>query len=427
METGKRKFWNFIDNFKGDKVIWMIVLLLILISLVTIFSSTSGLAKGDTTRLDIFFDQFRLVLGGLLIIIVCYNIPSIGIIRRLSVLGFPLSAALLFCLIAGIGAEEINGAVRSLKVGGFQIYIFEVIKVAMVMYLAWAIHKYKEKSFKFLYYIADKFPRLGFLRTDWAQRVFYVYFPILIVVGGMFKGGISSTLFTGLVMFLTILIGGMPKKEILATVFIGACVISIFVGIHFASGGEKFSRIGTAINRLTLHKEYDVIRNGNPKSIEYKEALDKIRQPEGAKIAVMEGGLFGKGPGNSTQKYTVYAIFSDYMYSFIIEEYGLIGGIVILILFVSLLARGALIVNLCDSSFAKTAVAGLVLLISGQALMHMFINVNIGPLTGQTLPMVSHGASSFLSFSVAFGVLLSISRLAKEGMDAKIAEMETQL
>ena len=156
------------------------------------------------------------------------------------------------------------------------------------------------------------------------------------------------------------------------------------------------------------------------------EAIDKIRQPESAKIAVKEGGIFGKGPGNSTQKYSVYAIFSDYIYSFIIEEYGLFGGILVLVLYVSLLARGSLIVRLCDSTFAKIAVAGLVLLITGQAFMHMFINVNIGPLTGQTLPMVSHGSSSFLSFSVAFGVLLSISKLAKKNMDARIAEVQAE-
>ena len=154
------------------------------------------------------------------------------------------------------------------------------------------------------------------------------------------------------------------------------------------------------------------------------DAIDRIRQPESAKLAVKEGGLIGKGPGNSTQKYSVYAIFSDYIYSFIIEEYGLIGGIIVLMLYVSLLARGSLIVELCDSCFAKIAVAGLVLLITGQAFMHMMINVNLGPLTGQTLPMVSHGSSSFLSFSVAFGVLLSISRLARKNMDAKMAEME---
>ncbi len=433
----QRSFWSFFDNFKGDKVIWMIALLLILISLITIFASASGLAKGDTSRLDIFFSQFKLACAGLAIIILCYNIPSIGFIRLFSQTGFIVSAGLLFCLIAGIGTITINGAQRALQIGGMQVYVFEVIKVAMVMYLAWAIDSYKKDSFRLPKTLTVISPALGFLDRPIAKRIMYIYLPIIIVAGGMFKGGISSTLFTGLIMFLIILIGGMPKREIFGALGIGCCLIGLAVGIYFASDGKAFSRIGTGISRLTLHKEYAVIENENRLqeieaargerhvwSRDYMEAIDKIRQPESAKIAVKEGGFFGKGPGNSTQKYSVYAIFSDYIYSFIIEEYGLFGGIIVLLLYVSLLARGSLIVRLCDSTFAKIAVAGLVLLITGQAFMHMFINVNIGPLTGQTLPMISHGSSSFLSFSVAFGVLLSISKLAKKNMDARIAEMQ---
>ena len=433
----QRGFWSFFDNFKGDKVIWMIVLLLILISLVTIFASASGLAKGDTSRLDIFFSQFKLACAGLAIIILCYNIPSIGFIRLFSQTGFFVSAVLLFCLIAGIGTININGAERALQIGGMQVYIFEVIKVAMVMYLAWAIDSYRKDSFKLPRIMSLISPRLSFFEKPAAKRIIYIYLPVIAVIGGMFKGGISSTLFTGLIMFLIILIGGMPKKEIFGALGAGCCLIGLFVGMYFASDGEMFPRIGTGVNRLTLHREYRIIeeenrlqaleeaRGGSHRwSADYMDAIDRIRQPESAKLAVKEGGLIGKGPGNSTQKYSVYAIFSDYIYSFIIEEYGLIGGIIVLMLYVSLLARGSLIVELCDSCFAKIAVAGLVLLITGQAFMHMMINVNLGPLTGQTLPMVSHGSSSFLSFSVAFGVLLSISRLARKNMDAKMAEME---
>lgn len=437
-ETRKKNLWSFLDNFKGDKVIWMIVLLLILISLVTIFASASGLAKGDTTRLDIFFSQFKFACIGLGIIILCYNIPSIGFIRILSSTGFFISMTLLICLIAGIGTVNINGAERALMIGGMQVYVFEVIKVAMVMYLAWAIDSYKKDSFKLPRILEILSPKLAFFGKPVVKRISYIYVPVILVAAGMFKGGISSTLFTGLIMFLVILIGGMPKKEIFGALGIGCCLIGLAVGMYFASGGEMFSRIGTGINRLTLHKEYRIIENENRIrmteaargerhvwSKEYREAIDKIRQPESAKLAVKEGGLIGKGPGNSTQKYSVYAIFSDYIYSFIIEEYGLVGAVIVLILYVSLLARGSLIVEMCDSWFAKIAVAGLVLLITGQAFMHMMINVNIGPLTGQTLPMISHGTSSFLSFSVAFGVLLSISRLAKKNMDARIAEIQT--
>ena len=97
-----------------------------------------------------------------------------------------------------------------------------------------------------------------------------------------------------------------------------------------------------------------------------------------------------------------------------------------MILYLSVLARGCMIVRFCDTCFAKVAVAGLCLLITGQAFMHILVNVNIGPLTGQTLPLISHGSSSFLCFSVAFGVLLSISRLARKKVDAQIAEVQPE-
>jgi cell division protein FtsW len=128
-------------------------------------------------------------------------------------------------------------------------------------------------------------------------------------------------------------------------------------------------------------------------------------------LAIKQGGLKGKGPGRSTQRYIVPVMFGDYMFSFIIEEYGLWGAIIIIVLYVSLFARGAIIARNCNSAFAKTAIAGLVLLISGQGFMHMMVNVHMLPQTGQTLPMISHGSSSFLVFSLAFGILLSISRM----------------
>ena len=103
----------------------------------------------------------------------------------------------------------------------------------------------------------------------------------------------------------------------------------------------------------------------------------------------------------------------DYMFSFIIEEYGLLGGILIICLYLSLLARSSLIARNCGSDlYAKLTVAGLTILITGQAFLHIFVNSDIGPMTGQTLPLISHGNSAFLCFSFAFGVILSISRIA---------------
>jgi cell division protein FtsW len=107
------------------------------------------------------------------------------------------------------------------------------------------------------------------------------------------------------------------------------------------------------------------------------------------------------------------------MFSFIVEEYGLIGGILIILLYVSLLARGSLIASKCTNEYAKIAVGGLSILITGQAFMHMMVNVDIGPMTGQTLPLISHGSFAFIVFCIAFGVILSISRMARNQIKAE--------
>ena len=366
-------FWNFVDNIQGDKVILIIITMLIMFSIVAIFSSTSLLADSHTSRLDIFKEQMLTVLGGIVIIAVCYMIPKIWVFRVLSQFGFIVSVLLLVLLHTPLGVE-VNGAVRAIRLGPVQVHAYEVTKVAMIMYLAWAVHAYKNDSFKMAGWLASKF------------------------------------------------IGGIKFKEILAPAMLCIVAAGLCAGIYFISGGKAFGRFATALSRMTMGEKHEDIKNLRPGTIEFQEALDAIKQPASAKIAIHEGGLLGKGPGNSTQKYTVPLMFSDYMFSFIIEEYGLVGGIVVIMLYVSLLARASLIVRACDNDFAKTAVAGLAVLISGQALMHMFINADMGPLTGQTLPMISHGKSSFFAFSIAFGVLLSISKMAK----AKIRKEEEE-
>ena len=146
---------NFMDRLAGDKVVWIIVLCLCLISMVAIFSSTSQLATESTTRIDIVRTQFFTILGGLALIFVLYKINNIKVFKWLSQWGFLLSLAMLLILdfklnIGPIESASINGARRILKVGGFQIHVFEIIKVAMVMYLAWAVETFRKGGFKLL-------------------------------------------------------------------------------------------------------------------------------------------------------------------------------------------------------------------------------------------------------------------------------------
>ena len=433
--TIKKGLWNLIDRIEGDKVVWVIVFMLLMISWLAIFSSTPLLAlELKTDRLSIMKEQIFITALGLGIIFILYNIRKIGVLKWFSQLGFGLSFVLLLILdshadLGFVYAEKINEAWRTLKMFGFQLHVFEVVKVAMIMYLAWAINEYrcdlrtggKGKHFKLANRLA-KNRNFEFLAKPFWKKVMYIYIPILIVTGMVMVGSNSSALIIGGVMLATLAVGGLEMKEVWMAILCVAAVGGLAFGIHKLSDGKTFKRLATFESRLTMNTdprqllEPDVIND----KIKFQKRLDKIQQPNAAKIAVAEGGILGKGPGGSTQKYIVPVMFGDYMFSFLLEEYGLWGGIIIIILYVSLLARGSWIARLCESDFAKIAVGGLTLLITAQAFLHMYINVGLGPLTGQTLPLVSHGKSAFLAFCVAFGVIISISRMANN----KIREEE---
>lgn len=433
--TAKKGLWNLIDRIEGDKVVWVIVFMLLMISWLAIFSSTPLLAlEMHTDRISIMKEQMIITVLGFGVLLGLFSIRKIGIIRWFSKLGFAVSFGLLLILDAKmnlgfIKAEVRNEALRNLSMFGFQIHVFEVVKVAMIMYLSWAMHEFKcdskernkGKYLKLANSLA-KNPNLDFLAKPFWKKIIYLYVPILIITGMVMIGSNSSAIIIGGVMLATLMIGGLEMKEVWLAI---ACVVTaagLAFGVHKISDGKAFQRMATFESRLTANN--DPAQLLDPELMKDKEAfrkrLGKIQQPNAAKIAVHEGGILGKGPGGSTQKYVVPVMFGDYMFSFLLEEYGLWGGIIIIILYVSLLARGSWIARLCDSDFAKTAVGGLTLLITGQAFLHMYINVGLGPLTGQTLPLVSHGNSSFLSFCVAFGVILSISRMANN----KIREEE---
>ena len=423
--TKKKGIWSWIDNIQGDKVIWMIAILLILFSCISVFSSTSALVKEDVSRLDIFAEQMKVVCIGLAAIFVCYFIPRIWIFRFFSQLGFLVSFVLLMMLVLKIGVDTRNGATRALSVGGLQLNVYEVVKVAMVMYLSWASNANATKSFT----IANKlsgFKNFKWLKKPFVQRLIYIYAPILIVMGLEIDGSFSSTAIIAIVMVMTVLLGGVPFKEFFMVGLAALAALILGYGVYKATGWELLSRYETVESRIDEWlngSKKKTLKEMNPNTAEYEKAKDGLLQTEGAMMAIKEGGFFGKGPGRSTYKYTVPLIFSDYMFSFIIEEYGILfGAIPLLILYLSLLARGSIIVRNCDNVFAKTSVGGLCLLISFQAVVHMMINVGLLPSTGQTLPMISEGKGSFLMFCLAFGIILSISKMAKKKVEMEAAK-----
>jgi cell division protein FtsW len=425
LENKKGPLWAMLQKVEGDKVILIIVLLLLLVSFLAIFSSTPMLPAQES-RLKTMTEHGIVALLGIGVMFVLYHI-RVQWLKPFARLGFIFSVILLSMLLFEVNipgiikTQNLNGAVRNFSVAGLQIHVFEVVKVAMIMYLAWAMNAVKEDltgvkkgRLKLAEKMSGWHKRLAFLNKPFGKRAIYIYAPTMIVSLMVFAGSGSSAIFICAILVAAMLLGETPIRELLiagAVIFVGFFSL---VTIYKVSDGKVMGRVGTMISRMNA--DYDIERLEGLEGDAYHNMVDTLSQPVSAKIAVHEGGLLGKGIGNSTQKYRVQNIYGDYMYSFIIEEYGLIGGLAILILYVSLLARSSIIARMCSDDFAKFALGGLSLLITGQAFMHILVNVDIGPMTGQTLPLISHGASAFLVFCVAFGVILSISRMAKKKM-----------
>lgn len=439
------------DNInEADKMIWLIAVLLMLLSLVAIFSSTSSMAiKLDTSRLSILVSQVGVVFAGIVILLGITALPNVKYIKTVSKYGFVLSLFLLLVIVTGQPKLPFfkpilsNEATRAISVFGFSVQVYEVVKVAMVMYLSWAMTSYEEDKFSLVEKLGTAFPKyLGWMKSSWGKRWIYINIPLLVTTGLILVGSNSSAVLIALIMGMTVVLGGMKVKHIAELMIVGIVGISILVGIHILSNGKFIARMQTFFNRLKIEvpypdpevraKQHEKVRlksitleEGEEMSKEEKRIYkDKNLQSRSAELAFVDGGrrILGKGPGKSTQKYIVPLIFEDYMFSFLMEEYGFLGCILVIILYVSLFARGVIIVRNCSKRFAKTCIGGLVFLITFQALFHILINCNIGLLTGQTLPMISHGKSSFLCFTVAFGVILSISRMANNKIRKEMNE-----
>ena len=447
----KKGFWNFIDNIEGDKVVWIIVFMLLMISALCIFSSTSALTDGNRSRVDLLKTHTIFIGCGLLLIWSIYKIKDIRIFRTLSQAGFVLSLIPLLLMVfkANLGfikAANINDATRSLLLfNKVQIHVFEMVKVFMVMYLAWALDAYRIDNEEMkankrctTFWIANrlskKYKRLKFLRESLWKRIFYLYAPVCIITALCKPGSNSTMVLVGGICLIILWIGRMPLKELLLIIVTGMLALGCMIGIYYVSGGKYFEsmRIDTLVSRTT--SDYDIYKlievendpaHGKKSKLWYK-VRDKIKQPYTATIAIRQGGLIGKGSGNSTQKYIVTHIYSDYVFSFIVEEYGLLGGILVIILFTSLLARGGLIAGWCKDNFAKLAVGGLALMLTTQAYIHILVNADIGFMTGQTLPLISDGRFAFIMFCIAFGIILSISKIAKKEREEAQAQLESE-
>ncbi|MCR5709507.1 MAG: FtsW/RodA/SpoVE family cell cycle protein [Bacteroidales bacterium] len=406
-------------QLKGDRVIWIIVVFFAMISIAAVFSSSSFLASsGGTSKVAIFVEQTKSVLLGFMALIICYLIP-LRWYRTLSFVLFGGSVLLLLMLFVPALRAEVNGAVRGIKIGSHTLQVFEFAKIGVILYLAKALELWGDRL------------------DDFKQFALRIILPVGVVCLLIMQNSFSSALLIALISALILFFMDVSLKNLGITVgILMAAVLLMFLTYHaFFAGrperlqsgvGKVFNRFGTVEGRVAgfLDNEEEV----DPETLsaaELNKMKDEKRQSENAKVAISEGGIFGKGPGKSTQRYSLSMAFSDFIYAFIVEEYGLLGGVVVLFLYLIFLFRCIRLCRRCEATYSSALTVGLSFLIACQAFLHILVNVRLIPITGHTLPLISHGGTAYLVLSGAFGMILSVNRqLDKQDAERAAAEAE---
>jgi cell division protein FtsW len=388
---------------KGDKVIWSLVVLLMLISLLVVYSATGSLAyqkyKGNN---EIFLiKQILFIVIGIVAIyfahLVNYTIYS-RVAQLLFLICIPL---LIYTLFFGIKKNEGSRWI-SLPVINMTMQTSDLAKLALFMYLARLLSKKQRviKNFK-----------LGFLP---------VITPVLITCALIAPANLSTALLLGASCMLLLFIGRVSTKHILMT--IGGAMIPILFLImsamvrHKSNDGETnlkktssslFGRVDTWINRV------EAFIYGT------KDAVDEdAYQITQANIATANGRLFGLGSGHSRQRNFLPQAYNDFIYPIIIEEYGFIGGAFIIFIYLVFLYRCIRIYKRCPYAFGAFLALGLSFTLVIQAMANMAVSVGLFPVTGVTLPLISMGGSSFLFTCLSIGIILSVARNVEQ-MEAK--------
>ena len=381
--------------FRGDKVIWMVVALLSLISLLAVYSSSERVAHmrydGDTTR--VLIGHAVTLLIGLAALYVVY----MGNYKFYSrVFAFALWMVIPLLLITMFAGREINGASRVLNIFGVSFQTSDLAKVTLIGYLARAIALRQDEELDL-------------------QNVFIVYFiPILLTVGLIFTENLSTAAILFMVCFYLIFMGKVKFKHM--AVLCGVIVVGLGFYMVFKSFDDDAGRTRAWYGRFESFWGDEPGMEGT--EAERYKAMNNSQDIQ-AKLAVASGGLFGKLPGKSTQRNFLQHPYSDFIFSIIVEEYGLVGGAFVMILYLILLYRAGLIMHSMPGSFGGYVSFGLAALIAIQAFVHIGVAVSVLPITGQPLPFISKGGSSMLFTGIALGIILSVSKEIEKKKERK--------
>jgi cell division protein FtsW len=375
---------SFVQNIKGDRGIWGVFFILALISFLPMYSASSNLANviGVGSTSGYLFKHTLILLLGFVLLYVMHKIPYRYFSGSAALLLPFVFLLLLYTLSKGttIGGATASRWIR-IPIVGVSFQTSTLAGVVMMMYVARYFSKRKDKTIEF----KESFWRL--------------WFPVGAIIMAILPANFSTAALLFLSVVVLSILGGYPLKFIANIIGIGfvALVLFIFVGRSFSSGLR--SKTDTWKNRIINFNDE------NPRD---------TYQVEKAKIAIATGGMFGRGAGKSVQKNFLPQSSSDFIFAIIVEEYGLVGGISIIFLYMWLLFRFYVVAKKAQTVFATLLVIGVGFPIIFQAIINMAVASNLMPVTGQTLPLLSSGGTSIWMTCIAIGVVLSVSSTSVE-------------
>ena len=399
--------------FKGDKVIWMVLLFLCLISVVEVFSASSTLTYKSQDYLGPIIGHSWKMLVGVGMAILILNVPCRYF--KLMTPGLLLISAIMLIWVLAFG-EKTNDAGRWISLLGLKFQPSEIAKGTLVLVTAQILSAMQRENG------ADK-------RAF--KYILIVVIPFCLLIG---VENLSTAVLIFAVIFLMMFVGRVPLIQLGKLAAFGVIVVAVFIGSIYMLGsldqGESSETQTEAIVNGEVKKEttkspsflhrFSTWKNRIDKKLNSKHVapadydLDKDAQVAHANIAIVGSNIIGKGPGKSVERDFLPQAFSDFIYVIIIEELGIIGAAFVAFLYIVLLYRAARIASRCENNFPAFLVMGLALMLVLQASFNMMVAVGIAPVTGQPLPLISRGGTSTIINCAYIGAMLSVSRSAKK-------------
>ena len=397
--------------FKGDKGIWMVFFFLCMISIVEVFSASSGLTyKSQNYVGPIAYHTFTIIVG-VVVALGTLNIPCRYFKLLTPFLMFISLITLLWVLLAG---TKVGDAGRWINLFGFTFQPSEIAKGTIVLAVAQILAAMQRENG------ADK------KAFKW---ILWITIPACILIG---LENLSTAAMLFAVVFLMMFVGLVPVKQLgkLAGVIIFMAVFAVsmvmLVGTEIKDDPEsskltKTEQIDQPKKKSSVEKLFHradtwksrILKFGKPKPTPQEYDLDKDAQVAHANIAIVSSNIVGKGPGQSTERDFLSQAFSDFIFAIAIEELGLVGAMFVVFLYIILLYRCARIASRCENNFPAFLAMGLGLLLVIQATFNMMVAVGLAPVTGQPLPLISKGGTSTIINCAYIGAILSVSRTAK--------------